>query len=127
MSRVDVSEVTDTFDTDEDPAAINQWISIASEYVDDIADADSGVSSSRLKKIELLVSQHLLAIQDPLVEQDQIGDSTIVYQGEYGMDWDASQYGQHAQMLDPTNTLVDSKKPTPTVDVLNSRDIDRPR
>lgn len=126
MSRVTVEEVRDTFDTEKGQAAISQWIDIASDMVDDIADSDSSISSERLSNIELLVAQHLLAIQDPRVEEDAIGDSTMVYQGETGQNFDATHYGQHAKMLDPTDTLVNKEKVQPSVDVLNSRNVDRP-
>lgn len=121
--RTSVSSVKDTFDTEYDNAAISQWIQIANDFVDDIADADSSVSESRLENIELLVAQHLLAIQDPRVEEDRIGDSRKSYQGDTGMNFDATFYGQQAKMLDPTNVLRNKEKEQATIDVPDSRNI----
>lgn len=119
--RTSVDDVKATFDTDYGQEAVSQWIKIANDFVDDIADADSSVQSSRLENIELLLAQHLLAIQDQRVSEDRVGDSRASYQGETGMNFDATQYGQHAKLLDPTNVLENKEKQKPTVDVLDSR------
>ena len=124
MTRTTESAVRATIDTNVDPEAVIDWIEIASEVVDDIAAKDGSISDTRLRLIEKLVAQHMLSAQDPRVEEDEIGDSSAVYQGNTRLHFEATQYGQRAISLDPTNTLVGSGKEHATVRTIDSRNID---
>jgi len=124
MTRTTESAVTTTIDTNLDSQAVTDWIEIASEVVDDIADKDSSISDTRLRLIEKLVAQHMLSAQDPRVEEDEIGDSSAVYQGNTKLYFEATQYGQRAIGLDPTNTLTSTGKEQANIRALDSRNID---
>jgi len=123
MTRTTESAVTTTIDTNLDSEAVIDWIEIASEIVDDIANIDSSISDTRLRLIEKLVAQHMLSAQDPRVEEDEIGDSSAVYQGNTRRHFEATQYGQRAIALDPTNTLTSTSKEQANIRALDSRNM----
>ena len=54
MTRTNPTEVGQIFDTDLSTDALEDWIEIAHEVVDDIADKDSAIPSTRLTQIEKL-------------------------------------------------------------------------
>lgn len=124
MPRTNKSDVRDIFDTNIDDDSLDAWIEIANELVDDIANADSSIDSTRLTKIEKLLSAHFASTEEPLVEEDSIGDSSATYQGEWGMNLRSTDYGQSAIVLDPTTTLSTLGKPSATVGVPDTKGID---
>jgi hypothetical protein len=127
MARTSKSDVKETFDAafesetgdpdDISDDAVDQWIDIANHLVDDVAAADSSLSSSRLTDLETLVAQHFLATQAPRAESQSGGVRSISYQGETGMGFKATQYGQRALTLDPTGTLAGSNRPGASLSV----------
>ena len=121
MPRTTRPEVQDIFDTPLDKQALESWIEIATEFVDDIAAADSSVSDTRLEKIEKLVAAHLAATQDPRVEKESRDSASASYEGETGMRINASTYGQQAAMLDPTGTLANAGRQTASITVPRTR------
>lgn len=110
MPRTTPPDVEDVFDTELSSSQLDAWIAIANELVDDIADADPSIGSTRLEKIEKLLAAHLASTQDQRVSEDSVGDTSAVYQGETGMHIEATVYGQQAAMLDPTGTLASTGK-----------------
>ena len=123
MPRTNTSDVQDIFDTDLSAASIDAWIGVATELVDDIADADSSVSSTRLVKIENLVTAHLASSQDQRVEKASRESASVTYQGETGMHFESTHYGQQALLLDPTGTLADMHKPSASIGVPEVKDL----
>lgn len=125
MPRTDAVDVATIFDTDLDSSgALSDWVEIANALVDDIADADSSLSSSRLEKIEKLVAAHLVASQDPRTERERVGDVTLEFQGETGMHFEGTKHGQAALALDPTGVLASQSKPTASLHVPDGKGID---
>lgn len=122
--RTSYSDVTNTFDTELDQSQVEDWIEVASDFVDDIQDADQTVSSGRLERIERVLSQHFCAVQDRRIESGVIGDAEVNYAGQTGMDLQSTRYGQTALMMDPTNVLSNTQQPSATVSVLDGRNID---
>lgn len=125
MARTNNSDVQDIFDTDLDTTALDAWIEIANEHVDDIADADSSIDSTRLTKIEKLAACHFAAAQDPRLEEYRVGDAQGSFQGDTGMYYDSTVYGQQARMLDPTGTLADVGLRKASVSVVDAKDLDK--
>jgi len=134
MARTDNQSVRATFDADFESqtgdsddisaAAVTQWIDMANDIVDDIADADSSIGSSRLTNIETLVAQHFLATQAQRASSQSGSSRRIDYQGETGMGFDGTKYGQQAQTLDPTGTLSASNKPAASVSSFDVKEAD---
>jgi len=117
MPRTTENDVSDIFDTSLDSASLSAWIGVANELVDDIDDADSSLSSSRLTKIEKLVAAHLAASQDQRHESASGGARSVSYQGDTGMGFEGTKHGQAALTLDPTGTLASAHKPSASVSV----------
>lgn len=126
MPRTTANEVAKIFDTElttSNNGQLEAWIEIANELVDDIADADSSIDSTRLTQIEKLLAAHLAATQDRRVESESRESARIDYQGETGMRITATGYGQQASMLDPTGQLASLGKPGASVTTPDAKDI----
>lgn len=122
--RVSASEVTTNFNTDLTDAEIDAWVNTATELVDDIANEDSSIDSTRLNQIELALTRHFASAQDPRVERDSVGGSSARYQVHVGERLLSTAYGQQAVMLDPTGILADLGKPRAGLTVPDARNID---
>lgn len=124
MARVQPSEVKEIFDTELSNTAVQQWIEIANTLVDRISDRDSSITSTTLTQIEKLAACHLAATQDPRLEQASAETRSATYQGETGMGWESTIYGQQALALDPTNVLANSTKPSADAVVVDAKGIE---
>jgi len=109
MARVTEAEVQAIIDYDPAIADITPFITAANALVNEKF-AGSGVSAALLKEIERWLSAHYIAIRDPRLRNEKIGDASVTYQGKEGMYLDATQYGQQAKTLDPTGTLANIGK-----------------
>lgn len=124
MARTTPSEVATIFDTDLDTSsggALDQWIDIANTVVDDIADKDSNISSTRLTQIEKLLAAHYASAQDPRIENTSRETASVTYKSETGMNLRETSYGQQAIQLDPTDTLSTLGKPSATFAVPDAK------
>jgi hypothetical protein len=117
MPRTNESDVRAIFDTDLDSTSLTAWIEIASEYVDDIAAADSSLSSTRLETLEKLITAHFASSQDQRIQRADRNSASVTYQGETGEGFSGTKYGQQALALDPTGTLANSQKPKASISV----------
>lgn len=105
MPRTDIGTVLDGFETELDEDALQYWISIAENFVDQIENANTDLGTEGLKNLETLVTQHLATAQDPRMTEASLETAEIDFSGEYGMHFESSKYGQAAMMLDDTGTL----------------------
>lgn len=119
MTRTNPSDVSEIYDTELSNSALQSWIDIATEIVDDIA-AEGSVSSARLEKIEKLLSAHFASAQDQRIQSGGKESGSVEFQGETGMGLDGTKYGQQAKTLDPTGTLASMNKPMASVEILNA-------
>lgn len=117
MARTSESEVKDILDTNLDNTSLSAWIEVANELVDDIAAADSSLTTSRLTKLEKLAAAHLASSQDQRFESASSESRSVQYQGETGMGFKGTKHGQAALALDPTGTLANSHLPSASVSV----------
>ena len=78
-------------------AVVNDSLSI------DIAAGD--VSATILKELELWLAAHFIAIRDPQVKSEKVGDAAVTYRGTDGKGLNATTYGQQAIAIDPTGQL----------------------
>lgn len=108
MSRVTTEEVKRIITTAVDDSDILTCIDVGSNLVDDLL-VGKGLSTARLKDIELFLAAHYVAIKDPdagmLVEQE-IDGTRSKYGGDLGMALAATRYGQQAMALDITGELT---------------------
>lgn len=111
MPRTNATDVKEIFDTELTDPEVEAWIDVATELVDEIAEEDSSIDSTRLTLIEKLLAAHLTAAKDPRTERERVADVTLTYQGDTGLLIYGTQYGQRAAMLDPTGLLAQQGKP----------------
>jgi len=121
MSRTNPTDVKNTFDTDLSDSAIQDWIDIATEVVDDVEGVDPSISATRLEKIEKLLAQHYAATQDPRLSSTSRETASADYQrnDEYATDYMAT-----AVSLDPTGVIANLNKRTATLSVPDARNIE---
>jgi len=124
MTRTTVSDVDTIFDTDLDTSsggALEQWIEIASEVVDDVAGVDSSISSTRLTQLEKLLAAGYASTQDPRISSTSRETASVNYQrnSEYPNDYIAQ-----AVALDPTGVIAAQYKRTATLQVPDARNIE---
>jgi len=121
MPRTTQPAVQAIFDTTLSNVALDAWIGVANELVDDIADADSSIDSTRLTKIEKLLAAHFAATQEPRADRESRESASITYEGDTGMHINGTRYGQQAAILDPTGLLADTGKQQASITFLDSR------
>jgi len=107
MPRTSTSEVKETIDTSLSDAAIDDWIAVAGDLVDEIDDRGS-LEDDRLRRLEKLVAQHCLSAQDQRHASESGASRSVEFQGETGMAFKGTKHGQRALMLDPTGTLANA-------------------
>lgn len=107
MPRTTTAKVKETVDTSLSDAAIDDWITVAGDLVDQI-ETRSSLNDPRLTRIETLVAQHFLSAQDQRHASDSGASRSVEYQGETGMFFEATKHGQRALMLDPTGVLANA-------------------
>lgn len=124
MARTNNSDVTTILATDLASAAVDAWIEVANEHVDEIAARDSSIDSTRLTKIEELLAAHLASTQDQRVASGARESARVTYQGETGQGITGTKYGQAAAQLDPTDYLRNLDKPRAGVHVPDARNLE---
>lgn len=125
MPRTTSTDVANIIDTSLDSGQIDAWIGVANEIVDDIADADATIDSSRLEKIEQLTAAHLLSSQDQRIESTSRETASVSYQGDTSFpDFRGTKHGQAAIALDSSGTLSTLGKPTASVTTPSIKDYD---
>lgn len=117
MARTDAPAVREILDTSLDNDSLSAWIDIATELVDDVQNADSSLSSTRLTKLEKLVAAHLASSQDQRHERESGPARSVSYQGDTGEGFTGTKHGQQALALDPTGTLAGSHRPAASLSV----------
>ncbi|MDE8535464.1 hypothetical protein PZC41_14240, partial [Staphylococcus aureus] len=92
------------FDTDLTAAELLPFIRTANVMVTQHL---SALPAPILHEIELYLSAHYATVIDPRAKQEKIGNEyAVTYQGETGMGFQATHYGQIALSLDTSNILA---------------------
>lgn len=107
-TRVSVEEVKLIISTTIGDPAVFEHIEVASHLVDDLL-VGKGLSTERLRDVELYLSAHFVAIRDQ--DAGQITDKTVdtttaTYGGDLGVALSFTRYGQQALALDTSGTLT---------------------
>jgi hypothetical protein len=83
---------------------------LASEMVDELL-GSSGLSTERLRLIEMNMAAHLYSQGDPQVVRESYGPASYQYAvATAGEGWCSTPWGQLAEMLDTTGTLKNTGK-----------------
>lgn len=104
-TRVTEAEVKDIIDTDLTEEQIRPFIEAASQLITDTLSGEE-YGTITLKEIERWLSAHFIAIRDPRVAQEKIGDAAVTYQGKTGLGLDHTSYGQQVLLLEHHGVLA---------------------
>jgi len=107
MARTTAEEVKQIIDTDLSNSIITAFIEDASALVDELFEDETEIGTSLLARIEKWIAAHFVAIRDPRIKTEKIGDASVTYRGSVGAGkgLEFTPYGQQALLLDPTGRL----------------------
>jgi len=79
-----------------------------------------GLGSALLKEIERWFAAHLVAVRDPMVRQEKVGDATITYDRPTpGEGLESTIYGRQVLMLDTSGVLASLGKKKISLEALD--------
>lgn len=111
--RATNEEVKEIISTDLTAEQIAPFLRAANKMVDALL-IEQGYSAGLLMEIECWLAAHFVAIRDPQITKEKIGDAEATYQGKFGEGLRGTSYGQQVLILDHKGTfaeLADSKGP----------------
>jgi len=86
------------------------FIETATALVDEVVNCAAAknitISSALLEKIERWLAAHFYAHADPLYQSRSTGGASASFQGQTGMGFESTVYGQTAMRLDPSGCLA---------------------
>ena len=106
MARVTEAEVKEVIDTALNDEQVKPFLILANILITDIL-LDEGYSIDLLKEIEKWLAAHFVAIRDPQVTKEKIGDVDAVYQGKTGLGLNHTSYGQQVVLLEHHGKLAE--------------------
>lgn len=111
MARITVDELKEIYDTELTDAQLTAFIGIASRLVNTLA-TDPCHTAASLKDLELFLSAHYASARDQRAADEGIGSGEyrVKYQGQWGMGFDGTSYGQTALQIDCSGTLANLGK-----------------
>lgn len=106
MARVTVDEVKEIIDTSLTDAQITAFITAANALVSESV-TSTAIGTDQKKEIERWVTAHLIAStrEQQLIEA-KAGSASAKFQGQTGMMFKSTFYGQNALLLDSSNALA---------------------
>lgn len=113
MPRVTEAEVKQIIKTELTLEEVTPFLAAASHLVTEIL-TDEGYGNDILKDIEMWLAAHFVAIRDPQISKERIGDVDATYHGKSGLGLNHTPYGQQVMLLDHHGKLAeiqDSKGP----------------
>jgi len=106
MARVTEAEVKQIIDTALTDDQVKPFIRVANVLITNVL-ANEGYPASLLKEIELWLAAHYVAIRDPQVSKEKIGDVDAVYQGKTALGLEFTAHGQQVMTLDHHGKLAE--------------------
>jgi hypothetical protein len=108
MARVTATEVKEVMDnctvTD---AIVTIFITIGELLIDAVFTNDTVLGEDVLKEVERFYVAHLVAMtKSRVTTEEKLGEAAVKYAGKFGMNLDATPYGQIAKQLDTTGKLA---------------------
>lgn len=114
MPRTTEGDVTEVIDTNRNVGA---FIGTANTMVNDTLQS-TDLNGTTLEEIEKWLTAHLIAVADGVVEEKEIGDSSVTYAEEVGEGLKYTKYGRTALALDTTGTLANLGKRKASFEVI---------
>lgn len=102
-TEAEVKEVLDTTLTDDQ---ITPFLTAANVLVTDVLNGE-GYGDATLKEIERWLAAHFVAIRDPQVAKEKIGDVDATYHGKSGLGLNHTPYGQQVMILEHHGKLAE--------------------
>ena len=99
MPRATEEEVTRIIDTAYTDEQVTPFLTPAGLLVDAVLSGE-GYSEELLTQIECWLAAHFVAVADPRVAQEGIGDLSVTYDGKTAMGLNQTRYGQQVLILD---------------------------
>ena len=106
MARATNAEVKELIDTDLTEEQINPFLEDANLLVSAVCGSE-GYSNDLMKRIECWLAAHFVAIRDPRIAKEKIGDADATYQGKTGLGLQHTSYGQQVMILDHHGKLAE--------------------
>lgn len=97
-----VKKIIDTDLTDEQ---VTPFLAAANTMVTDLL-LDENYSATTLQEIERWLAAHFVAVRDPQVTTEWIGDAKAQYEGKTGMGLSSTRYGQQVTVLEHHGILA---------------------
>lgn len=99
MARATEGDVKQIIDTDLTSDQINPFLTAADVLVTAVLSGEN-YGNEVLKEIVRWLAAHFVAIRDPQIAQEKIGDVNAVYQGKTGLGLNHTSFGQQVMILD---------------------------
>lgn len=112
-NRATETEVKEIINTDLTEDQITPFLKSANILVTEVL-SDEGYSDNLLKEIERWLAAHFVAIRDPQIAREKIGDVDVIYHGKSDLGLNHTPYGQQAMIMDyngKLQVLQDGKQP----------------
>lgn len=106
MARVTESDVKAIVPTTLSEEQVTPYLCTAHTLIDSIL-GSAGYSESELGMIETWLAAHFVAVRDPAVKSETIGDASATYHGQSGMGLEFTPYGQQVLMLEYKGTFAE--------------------
>ena len=106
MARVTEAEVKKILSTTLTNEEITPFLMAANVLVTDIL-TDESYAEAMLKEIERWLAAHFVAIRDPQISKEKIGDVDATYQGKTSLGLNHTSYGQQVMILDHHGKLAE--------------------
>lgn len=84
---------------------IHLHMNTAHHIVDEHLEGNSDITDAQREDVERLLAAHFVLLSDRRVDEQNVLDDRRVYQGETGMNLEATLKGQAAMAVDRTGTL----------------------
>lgn len=94
------------------PINLSHCIQLANVITDQISDNDDDgvMTDKKLAQIEKLLAIHFYTFRDQQYKSKSVDGASDNYQGDTGMYFESSFYGQTAKMMDSTGTLAEMER-----------------
>ena len=103
--RATEAMVKEIIDTDLTNEQITPFLIAANTMVADLL-LNENYSVTTLQEIERWLAAHFVAVRDPQVTSEKIGDAQAVYEGKTGKGLESTRYGQQVMTLEHHGLLA---------------------
>ena len=104
-ARATEAMVKKIIDTDLADEQITPFLAAANTMVTDLLLGEN-YSATTLEEIERWLAAHFVAVRDPQITQEKIGDVQATYEGKTGMGLNSTRYGQQVMVLEHHGILA---------------------